>query len=91
MNSAPVRSILCSLSVGAGASANAAVGGEGPAAGLPTAPIKYRFANISPRFMSSGSGDMSFLVINQRSDYAFGLFSGGKDYWSFRVREGDLI
>jgi acid phosphatase type 7 len=37
------------------------------------------FANISPRFMSSGSGNMSFLVINQRSDYAFGLFSGGKD------------
>jgi hypothetical protein len=37
------------------------------------------FANISPSFMSSGGGNMSFLVINQRSDYAFGLFSGGKD------------
>ncbi|CAN6167567.1 unnamed protein product [Urochloa humidicola] len=46
---------------------------------LPTAPIKYKFANISPSFMSSGSGNMSFMVINQRSDYAFGLFSGGKD------------
>ncbi|RLN32938.1 putative inactive purple acid phosphatase 27 [Panicum miliaceum] len=67
------------LSVGAGAGTNAAAGGEGPAAGLPTAPIKYMFANISPSFMSSGSGNMSFLVINQRSDYAFGLFSGGKD------------
>uniref|UniRef100_A0A0D3H8N5 Purple acid phosphatase n=1 Tax=Oryza barthii TaxID=65489 RepID=A0A0D3H8N5_9ORYZ len=30
-------------------------------------------------FMSSGSGDTSFLLINQRYDYAFGLFSGGKD------------
>ncbi|OEL12549.1 putative inactive purple acid phosphatase 27 [Dichanthelium oligosanthes] len=81
------------LSVGGGARTNAAAGEEGPEAGLPTAPIKYMFANISPSFMSSGSGDMSsssgnlssgsgnmsFLVINQRSDYAFGLFSGGKD------------
>nr|TKW34004.1 hypothetical protein SEVIR_2G276600v2 [Setaria viridis] len=41
--------------------------------------FRYMFANISPNFMSSGSGNMSFLVINQRSDYAFGLFSGGKD------------
>ncbi|KAL6601233.1 hypothetical protein ACP70R_044453 [Stipagrostis hirtigluma subsp. patula] len=66
-----------SLSVGDSPSANAA-GEDGPA-GLPQAPIKYMFANISPSFMSSGSGNMSFLVINQRSDYAFGLFSGGKD------------
>ncbi|RCV12393.1 hypothetical protein SETIT_2G266200v2 [Setaria italica] len=46
---------------------------------LISASITYMFANISPNFMSSGSGNMSFLVINQRSDYAFGLFSGGKD------------
>ncbi|GJN41088.1 hypothetical protein PR202_gn00414 [Eleusine coracana subsp. coracana] len=41
--------------------------------------LQYMFANASPSFMSSGSGNMSFLLINQRSDYAFGLFSGGKD------------
>ncbi|KAF2916945.1 hypothetical protein DAI22_09g156900 [Oryza sativa Japonica Group] len=57
---------------------NAAGEDEAPA-GLPIAPIKYKFANISPSFMSSGSGDTSFLLINQRYDYAFGLFSGGKD------------
>ncbi|GJN33524.1 hypothetical protein PR202_gb22135 [Eleusine coracana subsp. coracana] len=72
-----------SLSVGGGASASAsaaaAAGEGGPAAGLPTAPIKYMFANAAPSFMGSGSGNMSFLLINQRSDYAFGLFSGGKD------------
>ncbi|WVZ65481.1 hypothetical protein U9M48_014836 [Paspalum notatum var. saurae] len=67
------------MSVGGSASTNAAAGEGRPAAGLPTAPIKYMFANISPSFMSSGSGNMSFLVINQRSDCAFGLFSGGKD------------
>ncbi|KAK3133777.1 hypothetical protein QOZ80_6AG0540880 [Eleusine coracana subsp. coracana] len=71
------------LSVGGGASASAsaaaAAGEGGPAAGLPTAPIKYMFANAAPSFMGSGSGNMSFLLINQRSDYAFGLFSGGKD------------
>uniref|UniRef100_A0A0E0M336 Purple acid phosphatase n=1 Tax=Oryza punctata TaxID=4537 RepID=A0A0E0M336_ORYPU len=57
---------------------NAAGEDEAPA-GLPVAPIKYKFANISPNFMSSGNGDTSFLLINQRYDYAFGLFSGGKD------------
>ncbi|KAK3130495.1 hypothetical protein QOZ80_6BG0494180 [Eleusine coracana subsp. coracana] len=70
------------LSVGGSVSASAAAaaaGEGGPTAGLQTAPIKYMFANASPSFMSSGSGNMSFLLINQRSDYAFGLFSGGKD------------
>uniref|UniRef100_A0A0D9XFE3 Purple acid phosphatase n=1 Tax=Leersia perrieri TaxID=77586 RepID=A0A0D9XFE3_9ORYZ len=57
---------------------NAAGEDEAPT-GLPMAPIKYKFANISPSFMSSGSGNTSFLLINQRYDYAFGLFSGGKD------------
>uniref|UniRef100_A0A0E0B508 Purple acid phosphatase n=1 Tax=Oryza glumipatula TaxID=40148 RepID=A0A0E0B508_9ORYZ len=46
---------------------------------LPISSKLYKFANISPSFMSSGSGDTSFLLINQRYDYAFGLFSGGKD------------
>uniref|UniRef100_J3MYZ8 Purple acid phosphatase n=1 Tax=Oryza brachyantha TaxID=4533 RepID=J3MYZ8_ORYBR len=56
-----------------------AEGDDEAPAGLPMAPIKYKFANISPNFMSSGSGNISFLLINQRYDYAFGLFSGGKD------------
>ncbi|KAF8694942.1 hypothetical protein HU200_038049 [Digitaria exilis] len=47
--------------------------------GLPSYLLVYMFANVSPSFMSSGSGNLRFLVINQRSDYAFGLFSGGKD------------
>lgn len=44
------------------------------------------FANASPSFMSSGSGNMSFQLINQRSGYAFGLFSGGKDNVSSVLR-----
>jgi hypothetical protein len=41
--------------------------------------FQYMLASASPSFLSSDSGNMSFLLINQRSDYAFGLFSGGKD------------
>lgn len=41
--------------------------------------FQYKFANYSPNFLSTGSSNTSFLVINQRYDYAFGLFSGGKD------------
>ncbi|XBI82468.1 hypothetical protein VPH35_091150 [Triticum aestivum] len=59
---------------------SAKVAGEGDApAGLPVAPIKYKLGNCEPDFLRTGGGNTSFLVINQRSDYAFGLFSGGKD------------
>jgi hypothetical protein len=47
--------------------------------------LQYMFASASPSFMSSGSGNMSFLLINQRADYAFGLFSGGKDNVSLHL------
>ncbi|CAM0952208.1 unnamed protein product [Alopecurus aequalis] len=56
-----------------------AAGEEGALGGLPVAPIKYKFGNSEPDFLRTGSGNTSFLVINQRYDYAFGLFSGGKD------------
>ncbi|KAM0866648.1 hypothetical protein ACQ4PT_042481 [Festuca glaucescens] len=39
----------------------------------------YKFGNCEPDFLRTGSGNTSFLVINQRYNYAFGLFSGGKD------------
>jgi hypothetical protein len=41
--------------------------------------LQYKFGNCEPDFLSTGSGNTSFLVINQRYDYTFGLFSGGKD------------
>ncbi|KAL5201042.1 hypothetical protein ABZP36_035396 [Zizania latifolia] len=67
------------LSIGGKQSSSTNAEGEEAPAGLPMAPIKYKFANISTSFMSSGGGSTSFLLINQRYDYAFGLFSGGKD------------
>ena len=69
--------IVCACSSGIG---SARVAGEGDApAGLPVAPIKYKLGNCEPDFLRTGGGNTSFLLINQRSDYAFGLFSGGKD------------
>ncbi|XP_057777288.1 probable inactive purple acid phosphatase 1 [Salvia miltiorrhiza] len=45
---------------------------------LCTAPIKYQFANFSnPKYTYTGKGSLKFQLINQRSDFSFGLFSGG--------------
>ncbi|KAI3972978.1 hypothetical protein MKX01_019636, partial [Papaver californicum] len=45
---------------------------------LVTAPIKYKFANESnPDYVNTGLGSLRFRLINQRYDFAFGLFSGG--------------
>ncbi|CAI9098922.1 OLC1v1035655C1 [Oldenlandia corymbosa var. corymbosa] len=45
---------------------------------LCTAPIKYKFANDSnPKYIKSGRNIIKFQLINQRSDFAFALFSGG--------------
>ncbi|XP_068654168.1 probable inactive purple acid phosphatase 1 isoform X1 [Aristolochia californica] len=45
---------------------------------LCTAPIKYQFANFSsPDYRSTGRGVLKLQLINQRSDFAFALFSGG--------------
>ncbi|KAI3882152.1 hypothetical protein MKX03_024395 [Papaver bracteatum] len=45
---------------------------------LVSAPIKYQFANYStPDYVNTGSGSLKFRLINQRYDFAFGLFSGG--------------
>ncbi|CAN6477187.1 unnamed protein product [Victoria cruziana] len=45
---------------------------------LCTAPIKYQYANYSnPSYTSTGSGILKLLLINQRADFSFALFSGG--------------
>ncbi|CAO2202670.1 unnamed protein product [Urochloa humidicola] len=44
---------------------------------LCTAPIKYQYANYSARYSNSGEGSIRFQFINQRSDFAFALFTGG--------------
>ncbi|KAH6798704.1 Purple acid phosphatases superfamily protein [Perilla frutescens var. frutescens] len=54
---------------------------ENPRVGPPylcTAPIKYQFANFSnPKYKDTGKGSLKLQLINQRSDFSFGLFSGG--------------
>ncbi|KAJ4961969.1 hypothetical protein NE237_021879 [Protea cynaroides] len=45
---------------------------------LCSAPIKYQYANYSTAdYSKTGNGTLSFLLINQRADFAFALFSGG--------------
>ncbi|KAG6429787.1 hypothetical protein SASPL_107840 [Salvia splendens] len=45
---------------------------------LCTAPIKYQFANFSnPNYKDTGKGSLKLQLINQRSNFSFGLFSGG--------------
>ncbi|KAF8739187.1 hypothetical protein HU200_013907 [Digitaria exilis] len=46
---------------------------------LCTAPIKYQYANYSAQYANSGAGSIRFQLINQRSDFAFALFTGGLD------------
>lgn len=46
-----------------------------------TAPIKYKYANHSnPEYTKTGKSTLRFLLINQRADFAFVLFSGGLSY-----------
>jgi hypothetical protein len=43
-----------------------------------SAPIKYKFANHgNPSYLETGRASLKFQMINQRSDFSFGLFSGG--------------
>lgn len=43
-----------------------------------SAPVKYQFANYSnSNYASNGRGQLRFLLINQRADFSFALFSGG--------------
>ncbi|CAI9096465.1 OLC1v1032622C1 [Oldenlandia corymbosa var. corymbosa] len=45
---------------------------------LCTAPIKFQYANYSnPDYINTGKGSLKLLLINQRSDFSFALFSGG--------------
>ncbi|XP_010527966.1 PREDICTED: probable inactive purple acid phosphatase 1 isoform X2 [Tarenaya hassleriana] len=45
---------------------------------LCSAPIKFQYANYSsPSYKITGNGALKFLLINQRSDFSFALFSGG--------------
>ncbi|KAK9750656.1 hypothetical protein RND81_02G211200 [Saponaria officinalis] len=44
---------------------------------LCTAPIKFQYANYSsPRYAKTGKGTLKLLLINQRSDFSFALFTG---------------
>lgn len=41
------------------------------------APIKYKYANyLSPDYLVHGEGSVTFRLVKQRSDFAFGFFSG---------------
>ncbi|KAL9433994.1 hypothetical protein AB3S75_028765 [Citrus x aurantiifolia] len=43
-----------------------------------SAPIKYKYANESNSdYTKTGKATLNFRLINQRSDFSFGLFSGG--------------
>ncbi|KAJ8646108.1 hypothetical protein MRB53_007856 [Persea americana] len=43
-----------------------------------SAPIKYQYANYSnPSYIKRGKSLLKFLMINQRADFSFALFSGG--------------
>ncbi|KAF3774233.1 putative inactive purple acid phosphatase 24 [Nymphaea thermarum] len=45
---------------------------------LCTAPVKYQYANYSnPSYTNTGIGVLKLLLINQRADFSFALFSGG--------------
>ncbi|GAB2214495.1 hypothetical protein Drorol1_Dr00018846 [Drosera rotundifolia] len=42
-----------------------------------TAPIKFQYANFSSAYARTGNGKLRLLLINQRSDFSFALFTGG--------------
>ncbi|WJX62767.1 polynucleotide adenylyltransferase [Trifolium repens] len=45
---------------------------------LCSAPIKFQYASyLNPQYNITGKGFLKLLLINQRSDFSFGLFSGG--------------
>ncbi|KAJ8774603.1 hypothetical protein K2173_017049 [Erythroxylum novogranatense] len=45
---------------------------------LCSAPIKFQYANYSsPKYKYTGKGLLRLQLINQRSDFSFGLFTGG--------------
>jgi len=40
--------------------------------------VQYQYANYSsPLYKETGKGFLKLLLINQRSDFSFALFSGG--------------
>jgi hypothetical protein len=44
---------------------------------LCSSPIKFQYANFSsPDYVKTGSGLLTFRLIKQRADFAFGFFSG---------------
>ncbi|KAG9143448.1 hypothetical protein Leryth_025138, partial [Lithospermum erythrorhizon] len=43
-----------------------------------TAPVKYQFANFSnPKYTETGNTSINLILINQRADFSFALFTGG--------------
>uniref|UniRef100_A0A0D9XFE4 Purple acid phosphatase n=1 Tax=Leersia perrieri TaxID=77586 RepID=A0A0D9XFE4_9ORYZ len=51
--------------------------GSDPGPVICSAPIKYQLANYSSDYGKSGRGTLKFLLINQRQDFSFALFTGG--------------
>ncbi|CAD6217923.1 unnamed protein product [Miscanthus lutarioriparius] len=41
--------------------------------------VQYQYANYSTNYISWGKGSVRLQLINQRSDFAFALFTGGLD------------
>eukprot|EP01114_Cavostelium_apophysatum_P002247 TRINITY_DN1197_c0_g1_i2.p1 TRINITY_DN1197_c0_g1~~TRINITY_DN1197_c0_g1_i2.p1 ORF type:complete len:220 (+),score=33.71 TRINITY_DN1197_c0_g1_i2:61-720(+) len=45
-----------------------------------TSPVKYQFANHSADYMSTGSGSLTFRLVNMFADYGFAFFTNGTEY-----------
>ena len=41
--------------------------------------VQYQYANYSANYISWGKGNVRLQLINQHSDFAFALFTGGLD------------
>jgi hypothetical protein len=44
------------------------------------APVKFKYARAAKEYLQTGSGKLSFRLINMRSDYAFVFFRNGTDH-----------
>jgi len=45
-----------------------------------TSPIKFEFANASSTYIHTGSGGLSFRIVNMHSDVMFAFFRNGTDF-----------
>jgi len=56
------------------------IGVYSPPGRVQNAPIKFKFANVSKGYLNTGSGSLSFQLINMRAAYGFIFFRNGTDY-----------